>query len=94
MVKTEADRTATRCSFQRAIFDTFSIRSTNGRALQSGVASGPTPFPAVNGVGPATAPFLKATYVLYLRNLIRFKRSPNGVREVGAGPFRPHFLNM
>ena len=93
IVKTEADRTATCCSFQRAIFDTVSIRSTNERAQQNGVGSGPTPFPAGNGVGPAPAPFSKAKYVLYFHILIWFKRSTNGVGDVGAGPLRPHFLN-
>jgi len=31
--------------------------------------------------------------MLYVRNLIWIKRSTNGVGDVGAGPFRPHFLN-
>jgi len=84
---------ATRRSLQRAIFDTVWIRSTNERAWQNGVSSGPTPFPVGNGDGPASAPFPKATYVLYLRDMIWFKRSLNGVGDVGAGAFRPHFLN-
>jgi len=84
---------ARRCSHTRAIFDTVSIRLTNERAWQNGVGSGPTPFPVGNGVRPARAPFLKATYVLYLRHLIWFKRSLNGVGDVGAGAFRPHLLS-
>ena len=55
---------------------------------------GPTPFPVGNGFGPAQAPFLKPTYALYLRHLIRLKRSLNGVADVDAGAFRPHFLNI
>ena len=47
-----------------------------------------------NGVGPAQARFLKPTYALYLRHLIRLKRSLNGVADVDAGAFRPHFLNI
>jgi len=55
---------------------------------------GPTPFPVGNGVGPAQAPFLKPTYALYLHHLVWLKRSLNGVADVNAGAFRPHFLNI